>query len=103
MKHELFLATDFGPQLADGEAASCYRLARVEPYLSLCEQVVLDFTGVRSANSSFVNALVAGIVEQHGQDVLHKVAFKGCNPVVRVLVEAAIALGLRKVDGRVDA
>ena len=25
-------------------------------YLSLCERVVLDFTGIRSANSSFVNA-----------------------------------------------
>lgn len=103
MKHELSLAGDFGPQLADGEAASRYRLARIEPYLDLCEQVVLDFTGVRSANSSFVNALVAGVIEQHGRSVLSKLAFKGCNPVIRVLVEAAVSLGLRKVDSRVDA
>ena len=103
MKHELSLAGDFGSQLADGEAASRYRMANIEPYLDLCEQVVLDFTGVRSANSSFVNALVAGIIEQHGSAVLQKIAFKGCTPVIRVLVESAISLGLRKIDRRVGA
>jgi hypothetical protein len=103
MKHELSLVVDFGPQLADGEAASRYRTSRIEPYLDLCDQVVVNFSGVRSANSSFINALVAGLVEQHGQTVLEKVAFKGCNPVIRVLVEAAVDLGLRKIDGRVDA
>ncbi len=103
MKHELSLAGDFGPQLADGEAASRYRMTHIEPYLDLCEKVVLDFTGVRSANSSFVNALVSGVIEQHGRSVLPKLAFKGCNPVIRVLVEAAVSLGLRKVEGRVDA
>ena len=103
MKHELALAADFGPQLADGEAASRYRVTQIEPYLDICEQVVLDFTGVRSANSSFVNALIAGVIEQHGRVVLARLAFKGCNPVIRVLVEGAVSLGLRKVEGRVDA
>lgn len=100
---ELSLATEFGLQLADGDRAASFRMTRVEPYLGMCEQVVLDFSGVRSANSSFVNALVAGIVEQHGAAVLQKLTFKGCNPVIRVLIEAAIALGLRKSTGRVDA
>lgn len=103
MKHELSLVVDFGPQLADGEAASRYRMSQIEPYLDLCDQVVIDFSGVRSANSSFINALVSGLVEQHGRAVLEKVAFKGCNPVIRVLVEAAVDLGFRKIDGRVDA
>ena len=57
---------------------------------------MLDFTGVRSANSSFVNALVSGFMEQHGPKVLDKLVFKGCNPVLRVLVESAISLGLEK-------
>ena len=64
---------------------------------------MLDFTGVRTANSSFVNALVAGLVEQHGEQMLKLLVFKGCNPVLRVLVEAAIDLGLQKIDGRVGA
>ena len=103
MKMELSLVTEFGPQLVDGDRAASFRTARIEPYLDMCEQIVLDFSGVRSANSSFVNALVAGVVEQHGAAVLHKITFKGCSPVIRVLVEAAIALGLRKIAGRVDA
>ena len=78
-------------------------MGRIEPYVDLCEEIVLDFTGVRTANSSFVNALVSGLVEQHGERVLKLVVFKGCNPVLRVLVEAAIDLGLQKIDGRVDA
>ena len=57
---------------------------------------MLDFTGVRSANSSFVNALVAGFTELHGQQGLDRLVFKGCNPVLRVLVESAISLGLEK-------
>ncbi len=103
MSMELSLAADFGSQLADGERAASYRMTRIEPYLGMGELIVLDFSGVRSANSSFVNALIAGIVEQHGPAVLKKVSFKGCNPMIRVLVEAAISLGLRKCSGKVDA
>ena len=103
MKLELRLSEDFGPHLADGAAAAEYRMGRIEPYVELCEQVVLDFTGVRNANSSFVNALIAGLVEQHGRRVLNILMFKGCNPVLRVLVAAAIDLGLQKIQGRIDA
>jgi len=68
-----------------------------------CEKVVIDFTDVRTANSSFVNALIAGVVERHGRDVPKILVFKGCNPVIRVLVDGAIALGLQKTEGRIDA
>jgi hypothetical protein len=102
MKHELSLAEEFGPQLADGTLAARFRQQRIEPYLQICEQVVLDFSRVRSANSSFINALVAGTIENHGQQVLTKLVFKGCNAVIRVLVESAIELGLEK-SKRVDA
>jgi hypothetical protein len=103
MKHELSLSDDFGTHLADGFTAASYRMSRIEPYVGICDEVVIDFSGVRHANSSFVNALVAGLVEQHGRDVLKILVFKGCNPVVRVLVDGAIALGLQKIDGRIDA
>lgn len=103
MKLELSLAEEFGTHLADGAAAAAFRMARIEPYVGLCSEVVLDFSGVRHANSSFVNALITGLLEQHGRDVLKVLVFQGCNPVVRVLVEGAISLGLQKIEGRVDA
>lgn len=100
---ELQLAKELGIHLADGETAARFRQARIEPYVSLCPEITLDFTGVRNANSSFMNALVSGLVEQHGEAVLDRLIFKGCNPVLRVLVEAAIDLGLQKIQGRIDA
>lgn len=99
----LHLAQALGAHLADGEAAARFRLSRIEPYAAICPEITLDFTGVRSANSSFMNALVAGLVEQHGEAILDRILFKGCNPVLRVLIESAIDLGLQKIHGRIDA
>lgn len=103
MKIELSLVDSFGPHLADGAKALEFRLSRIDPYVDLCKEITLDFTGIRNANSSFINALVAGAIEQHGVNVLQVLVFKGCNPAVRVLVEAAAELGVRKISGRVDA
>ena len=96
MKMELKLAQEFGTRLADGGVAAEFRMGRLDPYADICQEIILDFTGVRSANSSFVNALVAGFIEQHGPKMLDKLVFQGCNAVVRVLVESAISLGIEK-------
>lgn len=103
MKVVLVLAQTFGTHAADGARAAEFRMGRIEPYVEICDEITLDFSGVRHANSSFVNALVAGIVEQHGRSVLDKIVFKGANPVLRVLIEGAIALGLQKIEGRIGA
>lgn len=66
---KLDLAEAFGPRLADGERAAEFRLGRMDPYASLCTQIELDFTGIRIANSSFVNTLVLGFIEQHGPQI----------------------------------
>jgi hypothetical protein len=101
MKHELRLAADFGPRLSDGAEAYKYRVSKIDSYLSLCEQVVLDFTGVRSANSSFINALVSGLFEQHGEEALRKLVFKGCLPTIQILIQSAVDLGITKHSERV--
>ena len=103
MKIDLHLAEEFGPGLADGALALEFRTNRMDPYADICEEMVLDFTGVRVANSSFINALVAGAIEQHGPELLDRLVFKGCNPVLRVLVESAISLGLEKIGARTPA
>lgn len=96
MNLELDLAEEFGSRLADGAMAAEFRLGHLDPYAEICREIVLDFSRIRSANSSFINALVAGFIEQHGPAVLDRLIFKGCNPVVRVLVESAVALGIEK-------
>jgi hypothetical protein len=97
------LADDCGAILADGSKALEYRHRQIDPYLGICEKVVLDFSGVRSANSSFMNALISGLLEQHGEPVLDKLVFKSCKPAIAVLVEAAIELGILKAAGKVAA
>jgi STAS-like domain of unknown function (DUF4325) len=96
MTHEIHLREEFGSRLSDGSEAYRFRVSKVDPYLAICDQVVLDFTGVRSANSSFVNALVSGLFEQHGVATLGKLVFRGCLPTVQVLVQSAVDLGIIK-------
>jgi len=100
---ELSICEHFGCHLADGAKAAEFRMVRIEPYVDICPQIVLDFTGVRNANSSFINALVAGLIEQHSLKVLKKMVFKGCNPSIRVLIQAAVELGVQKIAGRINA
>lgn len=97
MKHTVRLAEEFGTRLSDGAKAYSFRMNSLDRYISMCDEITLDFTGVRIANSSFVNALVSGLLTDHGEQVLNKLVFKACLPTVRVLVEAAIDLGLSKI------
>lgn len=105
MTHEIHLREGFGSHLSDGTEAYAFRVAKIDPYLSLdtCERLVIDFTGVRVANSSFVNALISGLLEQHGEVALRKLVFRGCLPAIQVLVQSAVELGLTKFGERVRA
>ena len=101
MTHEIHLREEFGPRLSDGSEAYRFRVSKIDPYLAMCDQVVLDFSGIRSANSSFVNALVSGLFEQHGSITLGKLVFRGCLPTIQVLVQSAVDLGMIKHAERV--
>ncbi len=98
MIHEVCLRDEFGPRMSDGAAAYAFRVSNLDPYIGLAqvERVILDFTGIRSANSSFANALVSGLFEQHGAETLEKLIFRGCLPSIQVLVQAAVDLGIEK-------
>lgn len=100
MNHELQLAPRFGTFLAEGSLAAECRMRDVEPFFHTYDVITLDFTGIRNANSSFVNALIVPLLEVHGTDGLRKLRFKGCNRIVRVLVESALTLGLTKARER---
>src|SRR5687767_8624466 len=93
----LALAEEFGTHLSDGDAAAAFRARKIDPVIEATDKLVLDFSGVRSANSSFMNALISGIVENQGVGVIDRIVFKGCTPVVRVLVESALDLGSQKL------
>jgi hypothetical protein len=100
MNHELHLEPRFGTFLAEGALAAEFRLREIEPYFHTYEIITLDFTGVRNTNSSFVNALIVPLIEFHGNEALRKLRFKGCNPIVRIMIESALTLGVQKARGQ---
>ena len=99
MSKDLKLADTFGSFLAEGALAAAYRLKNIEPFFHAYHELVLDFTGVRNINSSFANALIVPLVEQHGEEALKKLRFHGCNAVVRVMIESALTLGVERSRG----
>ena len=101
--HEIKLVGTFGPRLRDGSEAYSFRVSAIDPYFNMptCDRIVLDFSGIRNANSSFVNALVTGLFEQHGSGALSKITFRGCLPSIQVLIQSAADLGMMDPVNRV--
>lgn len=66
------------------------RVAKIMPALQRGEEVVLDFTGVEDATQSFVHALISDALREHGADVLERLAFKSCSPVVKKVVSIVV-------------
>jgi hypothetical protein len=103
MRTELNIADELGTHLADVDRGIAFRRCRLEPTLATGSTLVLDFTGVRHSNDSFMNGLLTALFEAHGEQLLERVTFRGCNAIIRVLIEGAIALGLEKYDSRAKA
>lgn len=100
MNLQIQLSGEFGDFLADGEKAAAFRFGRIDPFIHSHEQIVLDFQGIRNMNSSFANALVANLVSQ-SPEVLPKLHFININPRVRVTIEAALALGMERLNEKI--
>ena len=99
MKLHVQISDGFGPFCADGEKAAAFRHVRIDPFVQSHDQIILDFSGVRSVNTSFANALVANLISQY-PEVLPRLSFLNCNARVRVGVEAAISLGMERLRER---
>lgn len=100
MIHEVNIHAEFGNCPCDGSHAYAFRVTNIDPYLSICESLEINFSGVRTTNSSFVNALLVGLFEQHGPILLQKLSFRGCLPTIQVLIQAAVDLGMIKHEER---
>lgn len=96
MTLELHLVDEFGSFCADGEKGAAFRLSKIDPFIDVHEKIVFDLAGVRNMNSSFANALFAGMVIYHSPSVLSKMCFARCNPIVKVAIQSALALGVER-------
>jgi hypothetical protein len=60
------------------------------------ESVTFDFTGVTNLTDSFVHALFGNMAEEHGEEFVKKVRFKGCSPLVKSFLSIAVSEGLKR-------
>ncbi len=63
----------------------------VEQLLAHADEVVLDFTGMKSATQSFIDELVGVLVLQHGPDIVQRVVFKGCAEDIKEILSFVVS------------
>ena len=63
----------------------------VEQLLRHADEVVLDFTGMKSATQSFIDELVGVLVLQHGPDVVQRLVFKGCADDIKEILSFVVS------------
>jgi len=95
MKLEFHMVTEFGEFLADGHLGNQFRNLRIESVWDRVESVTFDFTGVTNLTDSFVHATFGNMAEEHGDEFVAKVKFKGCSPLVRSFLSFAVGEGLK--------
>ena len=63
----------------------------VEQLLAQADEVVLDFTGMKSATQSFVDELVGVLILKHGPDIVQRLVFKGCSEDIKEILSFVVA------------
>jgi hypothetical protein len=63
----------------------------VEQLLLHSDEVVLDFTGLKSATQAFVDELVGALVLIHGPGIIQRLVFKGCVDDIREILNFVVA------------
>lgn len=96
MKLELAMHERFGSFLADGNLANEFRFTQIEPALSAGGDILLDFSGVRNMTTSFSNGLVATLVAHFPTEFSGRVRFRGCDPLIKEILQASMAIGHRE-------
>jgi hypothetical protein len=91
------LAGDFAE---DKDVAAKIRKTQLLPTLAQGTEVVeLDFQGVNLTTQSFVHALISEALRIHGEDVLARLSFKGCQPSVRDIIKTVVQYVLESREG----
>lgn len=59
--------------------------------LTHADEVVLDFTGMKSTTQSFIDELVGVLVLQHGPDIVQRLVFKGCADDIKEILNFVVS------------
>lgn len=98
MKQAFHMADLFGSFLADGELGNRFRFSEVETTIAQGRDIVFDFAGVTNMTDSFANGLFANLAADHSRVFADRVEFRNCSDLIRSIVGAALARGLREAS-----
>ena len=82
----------------DKDAAGRLRTSIILPALAKGGRIQLDFAGITLATQSFIHALIAEALRQHGESVLDRIDFKNCDRVVKGIVETVVQYVLETTE-----
>ena len=60
--------------------------------------LILDFNGVTLSTQSFIHALLSDVLRIEGEDLLERIDFRNCVPVIRGLVETVVQYSLESSE-----
>ncbi len=66
----------------------------IKKLLPFNEIIILDFIDVDSSTQSFIHALISEVFQNHGESVLKRIHFKGCNKAIQSLITTVINYSL---------
>jgi hypothetical protein len=98
MKQAFHMADLFGSFLADGELGNRFRFSEIESTIGQGHEIVFDFAGVTNITDSFANGLFANLAADHSAILSDRVEFRNCSELIRSIVGAALARGLREAS-----
>ena len=96
MNNEFSMKELFGSFLADGDLANAFRFNAVESKMGINFLAIFDFDGVNNMSESFANALFGGLAEDHPDDLVERVRFKNCSPLIRGFIISALSQGTER-------
>lgn len=62
----------------------------IDVLLAHTNELVLDFTGMKSATQSFIDELVGVLVLKHGPDVVKRLIFKSCSDDIKAILKFVV-------------
>lgn len=91
MKPIVFLIEHTHNKFIGGRHEALELRSEIERLLSQVEELVLDFTGVKSATHSFVDELIGRLVVERGPRVAQRLIFKGCSDDIKEMIRFVVA------------
>ncbi len=87
----ILIQLDDSDVLSSRETGLSFRVAIEKALQVHDDEVILDFSHIRNANHSCIDEMIGVLVFRNGPDVLKRLVFNRCSPVVRTMIEFVIA------------